>query len=57
MRALARGELFHHAIEEDNEIHFPVAALKCGVKLPLTPLLGQLLSELPLHPLQVSLAL
>lgn len=51
MRALARGELFNYTVEEDTEIPFPVAALECGVRLLLAPLLGQLLSELPLYPL------
>lgn len=57
MRALACGELFHDALEADNEIPFSVGALECGVQLPLTPLLQQLLSDIPLHLMQVSPAL
>lgn len=57
IRALARSELFHDAIEADNEVPFPVAALECEVRLPLPPLLRQLLSKIPLHLLQASLAL
>lgn len=54
MRLPTRDELFHDAFEANNEIPFPVAAVECGVRLPLTPLLRQLLSDIPLHPMQVS---
>lgn len=37
MKALAPGELPPIARENKNEIAFPTVALKCGVKLPLTP--------------------
>lgn len=57
MRALACNELFHDAIEANNEILFPMATLECGVRLSLAPLLWQLLSNIPLHPIQMSLAL
>lgn len=51
MRVLAYDKLFHNTKEDMNEIFFPVAAFKCGVRLPLAPLLGQCLSEMPFHPL------
>lgn len=57
MRAPARGELFHDACEADNEIPLSVATLECGVQLPLALLLQQLLTDIPLHPMQVLLAL
>lgn len=54
MKALAHGELLHNAVEDKDEILFPMVALECKVKLPFTPFVRQFLSELPLHPLQVS---
>lgn len=55
MRTPAHDELFHDAIEANNEIPFPVVALECGVRLPLAPpLLWQLLNDIPLHLMQVS---
>lgn len=57
MRVLAHDELFHNARDDVNEIPFLMAPFKCGVRLSFIPLLRQFLSEMPLHPLQVSSAL
>lgn len=51
MKALAHGELFHNAVEDNNEIPFLIATLECGVRLSFASLLRQFLSELPFHPL------
>lgn len=38
----------------EDEIAFLMIGFDCGVKLPLAPFVRWILSELPLHPLQVS---
>lgn len=55
MKALAPSELPPSARED--EIAFLMIAFECGVRLPLVPFVRQLLGELPLYPLQVSLIL
>lgn len=57
MWAPAYSELFHNSRDDMNKVPFLVFAFECGVRLPLTPLLKQFLSEMPLHPLEVSLTL
>lgn len=53
IRALGRGKLPQHAYKELDKIPFPVAALKCRVRLSLAPFMRRLLSELSLHSFQV----
>lgn len=49
MRAPAKGDLPFSARE--NKVSFPVIALDCEVRFPLTPFVRQFLGEAPLHPL------
>lgn len=57
MKACTSSKLLSGAKENGNKISFLVAAFECGVRLLLVPFMRQFLSELPLHPLQASLAL
>lgn len=57
MRVPTQGEMLSNIVEGGDETPFLVVALEFGVKFPLTPFVRQFLSELPLHLLQVSLAL
>lgn len=54
VKASKRGELLQQTHEELGEIAFLMVTLECRVKLLLAPFVRRLLSELPLHPLQVS---
>lgn len=49
--------LFQEARENLDKISFPLVMLEYRLRLPLAPYARWLLSELPLHPLQVSLSL
>lgn len=57
MRVRTQDELPANVWEGEDEILFPITALKYGVRLPLALFVRQFLSDLPLHLLQVSLAL
>lgn len=54
MRAPMMGEVPQQAHKELGEIAFLIVALECGVRLPLAPFIGRLLSDFSLHPLLVS---
>lgn len=57
MSSLGRNVLPREAHEDLDKILFPLIMLKCGMRLLFAPFVRQLLSELSLHPLQVSLSL
>lgn len=57
IRVPQAGELPHHACEDTREIAFPLIVFECGVRLSLALFVRRLLSEFPLHPLQITLAL
>lgn len=54
MRVPQVGELPHHAHEYTGEIAFPLVAFECEVRLSLALFIRRLLSEFPLHPLQLT---
>lgn len=47
------GKLPLRAYKEFSEITFPIVAPECRVRLSLAPFIRRLLSEFPLHPLQI----
>lgn len=55
MRALKPNELLDNALEGMDEIPFLTMAFECKVRLPLALFVRRFLSQLPLHPFQVSL--
>lgn len=57
IRALRRNELPRDSYEELNKILFLLITLEYKVRLPLALFVRRLLSELPLHPFQVSSSL